>query len=115
MTTTLEQLAFVPPAEPTPPDLRIERMAKAGYAAYFHGRRGHSWIRASNAVVIRWECCARHVLDNPEATAESLHRAYWEGIDSALAQWQGAKSAHGRVWFAVLSAMRIAATAEAAA
>jgi hypothetical protein len=111
MSATLEHLPIV---APIPTDPRVIAVAHAGYAAYFCGRRGHSWNTASNAVQIRWECCARQVLDDPEATAKSLHRAYWEGIDSALAQWQGAKSAHGRVWCAVLSAMRIAATAEAA-
>jgi hypothetical protein len=108
--TTLDQLTFVPPAEPTPPDPRIVRMAAAGFHAYF-ARRPHTWSGAGNAVQLRWETMARRILAGTITTPEELWRDYTADM-YGVPVFSGV---HKLRWQSVLSEMKIAATAEVAA
>jgi hypothetical protein len=108
--TTLEQLTFVPPAEPALPDPRVVRMAAAGFATYF-ARRPYAWYDAGNAVQLRWETMARRILAGTITTPEELWRDYTADMYGVPAF----SGVHRLRWQSVLSAMKIAETAEVAA
>ena len=107
--TTTEQMPLAPIAAPPPPDPRIGRMAQEGFKTYFT-YRPYTWQQATFPVRRRWELMAERILERRITTAEELWRGYTDGLYGVPAF----SGVHRLRWSAVLAAMKIAATAEAA-
>ena len=96
---------------PDPRQRTIERMAQAGFVAYF-GKRPHTWATDPEATRILWRLVAGEVYDGTIRDPRGLRDRYQDGHYGAPS-WT---PTYVLIWQGVLSAMRcVIGTTEQAA
>jgi hypothetical protein len=79
----------------------IRQAAQLAFERYYWGRPGHAWATAGNAMQIRWELVAAHVLNAPtQFRAWDCHALYQQGHATAC-DWSDISTKTRDRWHAV--------------